>query len=216
MKTLFSKHRWMQIVFGGLFLIAGALLTIISLSAMKEGSELKPDVWLSVILASACFIFGIVCITSGIFSLKEKRFSSLFPLGAVAIALGVVMCYKPALLGEYVIVLLGAFTLSFAAIEIAEAVSMIFFKQKKFYIVIFFVIGALLVVAGILAIVFQNEIKNVIYVVLGGALGLFGVIEIINGIRVAIAQSKTSKKEERKQNDAPAIQDDKPADEIEA
>ena len=215
MKTLFSEHRWMQIVFGGLFLVAGGLLTFISLSSFSN-EKLQPDIWLSIVLASVCFIFAIVAIMSGIFSLKEKRFSSLFPLGAISIALGVVLVYKPTLVGEYAIVLIGAFILAFAAIEIGEAVAMIFFKQKKFFIVLFFVIGALLTVAGILAIIFRDEIKNVIYVILGAAITLFGLVEVFNGTKVAIKEGKERKKNNDKIDDAPIEEDHKIEGEIEA
>ena len=60
------------------------------------------------------------------------------PLGAVAIAIGVVLVYKPSIIGEYAMLLIASFILAFAAIEIGEAVAMIFFKQKKFWIASFF------------------------------------------------------------------------------
>ena len=217
MKTLFSKHRWMQIVFGGLFIVAGALLTIIALAALKEDSNLKPDVWLSVVLASVAFIFGLVAIVSGIFSLEEKKFSSLFPLGAISIALGVVLVYKPSLIGEYAMILIGAFILAFAAITVAEAVAMIFFKAKKFWIVFFFVIGALLVVGGVMSIVFAADIKAFIYVGLGIAMAAFGIVEIISGIRVAIKGRKEKALEEPKEEPVvDVIPEEQPQDNIEA
>ena len=215
MKTLFSKHRWMQIVFGGLFILAGGLLTTIALLSLREDSDLKPDIWLTVIMASVAFIFGLVAIMSGIFSLDKKKFSSLFPLGAVAIAIGVVLVYKPSIIGEYAMLLIASFVLAFAAIEIGEAVAMIFFKQKKFWIAFFFIIGALLVAAGVISIIFADAIKAFVYVGLGICVLVFGVVEIFNGIKVAIKDKKDKKLEEPKEEVVDAEVEEKKEEPVE-
>ena len=211
MKTLFSKHRWMQIVFGGLFIIAGVLLTIIAASVLGGNSDLKPDTWLSIIFASVAFIFGVVSIMSGIFSLKEKKFSTLFPIGAFSIALGVALCYKTQLLGEYLIVFIGGFILTFAVVFIAEAVAMIFFEKKKFWIAFFFVVGAILTLLGVLAIIFQGALKNYIYLVLGFLMMVFGLYEIISGTILVIKEKKAGKgkrksKEEKDEDVGPVLE----------
>ena len=195
MKTLFSKHPWMQIIFGASFLVAGILLIILSVNSINGNIDTNLDVWLSVVLAIVFFVFGASIIMDGIFSLHEKYFNLLFVLGAVSIAFGVVLCYKSEMIGEFVMALLGSFVLAFAVIELGSAVAMIFFKKPKFFIALFFILGTILMTGGVLIIVFQDDLKQYVYTVFGGAFVLIAMFQIVFGVKNTISNRKNKEKE---------------------
>ena len=185
MKTLYARHKWMQIVFGALFLAAGAAIIIISLN--------YPDVIaksLSVILAISLFIFGASCIFSGIFSLKNKYFDPAFIYGDLAIALGVLLCVNNTMIQNLIVVFVGTILTTIGVVFLGEATAMIFFKRPKISIVLFFLLGAAFLTLGILSYVFSEEATVVIYIATGAIMCLVGVIQMIFGVVATIKAKK--------------------------
>ena len=177
MKTLYARHKWMQIVFGGLFLLAGAAIIIISLNWPEYISKS-----LSVILAISLFIFGASCIFSGIFSLRNKYFDPAFIYGDLAIALGVVLCVHNTMIQDLIVVFVGTILTTIGVVFLGEATAMIFFKRPKLSIVLFFLLGAAFLTLGILSYVFQEEATTVIYIATGSIMCLVGLVQIGFGI----------------------------------
>ena len=188
MNTLFAKHKWLQIIYGALFLVAGAFIIIISLRSPDNLST-----WLSIVCAIALFIFGGCSIMAGIFLLEKKLFSALFIYGALSIAIGVTLCVHTDFIINVIVVFIGVMFLTFGAVECGEAAAMIFFKRNKFFIALFFVFAAILITAGVL--VFQNNatLQTIVYTGIGGILALIGVFEVILGVKSIIDGKKADK-----------------------
>ena len=191
MNTLFAKHKWLQIIYGALFLVAGVFVIIVSLTGTGDLST-----WLSIICAIALFIFGGCSIMAGVFLLEKNLFSPLFIYGALSIAIGVVLCAKTDFIINVIVVFIGVLFLTFGAVECGEAAAMIFFKRNKFFIALFFIFAAILITAGVLVLVFQENatLQKIVYVGIGGILALIGVFEIILGVK-AVFDSKKADKE---------------------
>ena len=192
MNSLFAKHKWLQIIYGALFLVAGAFVIVVAL-AFKDTTTLST--WLSVICAIGLFIFGACAIMAGIFALDKRYFTSLFIYGALSIAIGVVLCIKLDFVIQVLVVFIGVMFLVLGAVECGEAAAMIYFKKSKFFIALFFIFGAILITAGVLVLVFQNEdvLKRIVYVGAGGILALIGLFETVLGIKAAVSSKKADK-----------------------
>ena len=185
MKTLYSRHKWMQIVFGALFLLAGVAIIVISLN-WKD----YIDKALSVVLAISLFIFGASCIFSGVFSLKNRYFDPAFIYGDLAIALGVVLCVHNTMIKDLIVLFVGTILTTIGVVFLGEAVAMIFFKRPKPSIVLFFILGAAFLTLGVLSYVFQAEALIIIYVATGALMILTGVIQIAFGIVATVKAKK--------------------------
>ena len=192
MNALFAKHKWLQIIYGALFLIAGAFIIIIALVS-KDTNDLST--WLSIICAIGLFIFGGCSIMAGIFSLEKRYFSALFIYGALSIAIGVVLCTKLDFVIQVIVVFIGVLFITLGAVECGEAAAMIYFKRSKFFIALFFIFAAILITAGVLVLVFQEKelLKKIVYVGAGGILVLIGLIETFRGIRSITLAKKADK-----------------------
>ena len=189
MKTLYSRHKWMQIVFGALFLAAGILMIVIALNENNDQQTIAK--WLSIVYAVSLFLFGATCIFSGVFSLKKKYFDPAFIYGDLAIALGVVLCVHNTMINDFIVVFVGTLITTIGVVFLGEAVAMIFFKRPKPSIVVFFLLGAAFLTLGILSYVWQKEALNVIYVGVGGILCLVGVIQMVFGVVATIKARNT-------------------------
>ena len=188
MKTLYARHKWMQIIFGALFLAAGILMIVISLNESNDQQTIAK--WLSIVYAVSLFLFGATCIFSGVFSLKNKYFDPAFIYGDVAIAVGVVLCVHNTMINDFIVIFVGTLLTTIGVVFLGEAVAMIFFKRPKPSIAAFFLLGAAFLTFGILSYVFQEEALTVIYVGVGGIMCVIGFIQIIFGIVSTIKAKK--------------------------
>ena len=193
MNALFLKHKWLQIVYGALLLVAGILIIVMSINQPESIT-----IWISVIFAIGLFIFGACSIMAGVFTLEKKFFNSLFIVGSLSIAFGVVLCTLAAgkdtdLMGNLIKVFFSVMLLAMGAVECGEAAAMIYFKRSKFAIAIFFVLGALFIAAGVLTLIFWDNIIKVVYAILGGLIALLGLFEMVVGVISFIGAKKAEK-----------------------
>ena len=193
MNALFLKHKWLQIIYGALLLVAGILIIVMSINQPESIT-----IWISVIFAIGLFIFGACSIMAGVFTLEKKFFNSLFIVGSLSIAFGVVLCTLAAgkdtdLMGNLIKVFFSVMLLAMGAVECGEAAAMIYFKRSKFAIAIFFVLGAIFITAGVLTLIFWDNIIKVVYAILGGLIALLGLFEMVVGVISFIGAKKTEK-----------------------
>ena len=193
MNTLFAKHKWLQIIYGALLLVAGILIIVMSINNPENIT-----IWISVIFAIGLFIFGACSIMAGVFSLEKKFFNSLFIVGSLSIAFGVVLCTLAAgkdtdLMGNLIKVFFSVMLLAMGAVECGEAAAMIYFKRSKFAIAIFFILGALFIAAGVLTLIFWENIIKVVYAILGGVIAVIGLFEVVVGTLSFIGAKKADK-----------------------
>ena len=193
MNALFLKHKWLQIIYGTLLLVAGILIIVMSINQPESIT-----IWISVIFAIGLFIFGACSIMAGVFTLEKKFFNSLFIVGSLSIAFGVVLCTLAAgkdtdLMGNLIKVFFSVMLLAMGAVECGEAAAMIYFKRSKFAIAIFFVLGAIFITAGVLTLIFWDNIIKVVYAILGGLIALLGLFEMVVGVISFIGAKKAEK-----------------------
>ena len=190
MKTLFSKHKWMQLVYGGLLLVAGILVIVIALNNPKDIS-----VWLSIVVAVALFIYAAALMFSGIFSLKDKYFDVVFLYAVAFVAIGVTLLFKTDVIGSFITVFIASLLCAAGLVEIGQASAMIYFKKPKFFIALFFILGAAFITLGVLAFCFQNNVQQIVYVASGVILVIAALAELAIGTHSIFKDRKNKKNE---------------------
>lgn len=190
MKNIIFKNRWIQIVYGALLMVAG-ILTIVF--AVYNTSNLTNAI--SIIVAVCCFILGIVYIASSFASETKVLFPASLLFASVCIAIGVLLCVMPQLLGSVIVYFVAALMTVYGVVSIIKAISFILIKAKKWHIALFFIIGAILTVLGILAFVYKDKAGIVIYIGCGLVVAVYGVVEIVVAVKQMIKANKA--KEEK-------------------
>ena len=191
MKTLFAKHKWMQLIYGALLLVAGILVIVFAINDKENISK-----WLSIVVAITLFIYSAALMFSGVFSLKKSYFDVAFIYTVVFISIGVVLLCNTDMIGKFITVFVATMLTALGVVEIGEATSMIFFKRPVFFIVLFYLLGAAFITLGVLAFCFQENVEQIVYVIIGILLCLTAVLELILGARglfIAIKEAKQEK-----------------------
>ena len=176
MKTLFAKHKWMQLIYGLLLATAGILVIVFAINDKDNVSK-----WLSIVVAIALFIYAAALMFSGVFSLKKKYFDIAFIYTVLFISVGVVLVSNPEVLGSFIVIFVATMLTAIGVVEIGEATAMIFFKRPVFFIVLFYILGAAFITLGVLSFSFQENVEQIVYVGVGILLCLTALLEIVLG-----------------------------------
>jgi len=185
MKTLFAKHKWMQLIYGALLLTAGILVIVFAINDKDNISK-----WLSIVVAIALFIYSAALMFSGVFSLKKKLFDIAFIYTVFFVSMGVVLVANPEVLGTFIVIFVATMLTAIGVVEIGEATAMIFFKRPVFFIVVFYILGAAFITLGVLSFSFQENVEQIVYVGIGILLCLAALVEIVLGIVGLFAAKK--------------------------
>ena len=210
MKTLFSKHQWMQIVYGALLLVAGTMVIIVSINNVNNISQ-----WLSIIIAISLFIYASALLFTGIFSLQARVFDIALLYAIVFIAIGVVLVVKWELIGQFITVLIATILCAAGLVEIGQATAMVFFHKNKFLIVLHYILAAVFIALGVLAFSYQTQVQQIAYISCGIILILGAIVELILGFR-SLIKRKSDKKLETKADGSKKYGDVIDADVIES
>lgn len=194
MKTLFSQHKWMQIIYGLILITSGILVIVISLNSKESVSQ-----WLSIVVAISLFIYAAALMFTGIFSLKKSFFDLAFIYAVLFVAIGVTLIARPLVLGSFLTIFIATALCAAGVVEMGEATAMVFFKRPAFFIVLFYVIGTVLIALGVLAFSFQEQVETIMYVAAGAILALAGASQLILGI-VSLFRHETEDAEEGREN----------------
>ncbi len=210
MKTLFAKHKWMQLIYGALLLVAGVLVIVFS---FKDKDNIS--MWLSIITSISLFIYAAALLFTGVFSLKEKYFDIAFLYSVVFIAIGVVLLCNQEMIGKFITIFVATLITAMGVVEIGEATSMVFFKRPVFFIVLFYILGAAFIALGVLAFCFQEQVQQIVYIGIGVLLCLTAVLELSLGFHGLILARKVAKFEKAHVVDAEVVnkEEEKPAEE---
>lgn len=197
MKSLFTKYVWLQLILSILLLFGGSL--IIAFGIMGK-DEILVDA-LNIIAAVILFLFGTFAILATLVFEQGKMFTNGLLYGSACIALGVFLCMREFVLLNYLVVLLAIFFIVIGGVELIKGIIFIAKKDKNVpQIVIAFVIAAIFIAGGILALIFRDKVRIAFCIVGGVLLFAAGVWELFLGIRamIAISKSRPSKKVSRK------------------
>jgi hypothetical protein len=205
MKSLFSKYIWLKLILAVLLLFGGAL--IIVFAVLGKANILQSG--LNIIAAVILFLFGLFTIIATFAFEVDKVFTNGLLYGSACIALGVFLCLEKIVLLEYLVWLLAIFFIVVGGVEIIKGVILLIKKYKPIVaIVVTFIVGTVFVVGGILAIIFNADIRIVFCIIAGALLFLAGVYNLFFGIKEMIAHNKAkepkkdkkgSKKEEQEE-----------------
>ena len=197
MKSLFSKYVWLQLVLAVLLLFGGALIVVFAL--VGKANVLEDG--LNIIAAVMLFLFGLFAILASFAFESDKVFTNGLLYGSACIALGVFLCLKKLVLLDYLVWLLAIFFIVIGAIELIKGVILIIKKVKPVIGIVFtFAVGAIFVAGGILAIIFNEDIRLAFCVVAGVLLFIAGAFVLVFGIRDMIALNKNKEPKKNKKD----------------
>ena len=194
MKSLFSKYVWLQLILSILLLFGGAVIIAFAINNNTDVLENALNIVVAVIL----FLFGLFAIlTAFVFETKKYITASLL-YGSASIALGVFLCTKQLMLLDYIIYLIAIFLIVVGAIQLFKAILLTVKKQKDqlALIIITYVLAVLFIAAGILAIVFRDNLKTGLNIaasiIVGVLLLVAGGYELYLGIKAIVGKNKTN------------------------
>ena len=214
MKSLFNKYVWLQLILSILLLFGGAVIIAFAINNNTEVLENALNIVVAVIL----FLFGFFAIlTSFIFETKKYITISLI-YGSASIALGVFLCTKQLMLLEYIIYLIAIFLIVVGAVQLLKAILLTVKKEKDklALIIITYILAVLFIAAGILAIIFRDNVKDVLNIVASVIVGVLllaaGGYELVLGIKALITNKKKANQvvEEKKEEPASEVQPEQP------
>lgn len=177
MNSLFQKHRWMQVMWGILLFVAGAI-TIIYTFANGDQEDSNVSLVLSIALAIVLFAYGFTIIFSSFLELKDKFFKYEILIGAFIIAVGIVFVLNIKLLQDIIVSLIAASLLTFGAVFAIRTIVAFVRKLKVWWIGMCIALAVLFIAAGVLCLIFRSDVVDYCYVVLGAVLVLVGGGEI--------------------------------------
>ncbi len=173
-----NKHKWMLIVYSVLLIALG--ITTFILAIVNLGAVVRTT---SYVIAVALFIIGLMHIVTSLVANTQDFFTAELVVGSFAIAIGVVLCVFPDLIGGFLPILLATLFFAFAAIGIAKAIVAIKFKYKVSWIIAYIAAAVVGITLGILSLVFRYESTQVMYGSVGAVVLILGVIELIYSIK---------------------------------
>ena len=198
MKSLFSKYIWLQLILSILLLFGGAL--IIAFAIMGKQNILEDG--LNIISAVILFLFGGFAILATLVFEQNKYFTNGLLYGSACIALGVFLCMKEMVLLDYLVYLLAIFFIVIGGVELIKAIILVTRKEKNVpAIVISFIVAAIFITGGILALIFRENVKIAFCIIAGVLLFIAGAFELFLGIKTMIGSSGGGKKKKKKKDD---------------
>ena len=212
MKSLFNKYIWLQLILSILLLFGGAL--IIAFAIMGKDNILEDG--LNIISAVILFLFGGFAILATLVFEQNKYLTNGLLYGSACIALGVFLCMKEMILLNYLVYLLAIFFIVIGGVELIKAIILVTRKEKNVpAIVIAFVVAALFIAGGILALIFKDNVRKGFCIVAGALLALAGVWELFLGVKTMIGNSGGYKKKEKKKKKNKDVEPEPQAEENE-
>lgn len=182
MNSLFTKHRWMQVVWGILLFVAGAITIIFAVN----GENTDVSLVLSIAVAIVLFAYGLVILFSSFLELKDGFFKYELIIGGFIIAIGIVFCLNTEVLKDIIVNTVAVSLLVFGVIFGIRAAMIIIKKKKVWWLWFAVVLATLFIAAGILCLIFAEKVVNVCYFALGGILIIVGIIELYITVKRAI------------------------------
>lgn len=185
MKTL-KEQKWMIVVYG-IVLFAIGLVDLI-LSIVDVGSAMRV---VSYAIACGLFTIGILHIITNLIKDTKSFFRGALVMGCIAIAVGVVFCVYPFMLGNFLVYFAAALVIALSAVLITKGIIGIIYKYKASWIFVYFLLAVLGITLSILGFIYgeSETVKQIIYIIIG-AMGIaIGVVLIVYGIKILTKKS---------------------------
>ena len=214
MKSLFSKYVWLQLILSILLLFGGAVIIAFAINNNTEVLENALNIVVAVIL----FLFGLFAILTAFFFETKKYITASLLYGSASIALGVFLCTKQLMLLEYLIYLIAIFLIVVGAVQLLKAILLTIRKEKDklALIIITYILALLFIAAGILAIIFRDNVRNALNIVASIIVGVLLLIaggwELYLGIKAIISKNKNEEPVNEAQPEEPKQEEVKELD----
>ena len=193
MKNLLSKYIWLQLILSVLLIFGGAI--IIVFASNDKTTDYLANV-LNITIAVIFFLFGGFAILASFIFGAKKIINLGFLYGSVSIALGVFLCAKEIILLDHLVYLLSLFLIVFGAVELIKAiVSTIFRLQSVFIIVLSYVFATLSITAGVLSIIYRENITKVYCIIAGALIAIIGLLLLVIGLKIVIDHYREKRRE---------------------
>lgn len=178
MNSLFAKHKWLKYVAGAAIVALGVLVIIL---ACLKISALQSVI--NIVIASSLLVIGIIFVCVSLFQETHKGITSAMIIGTFSITFGILLLVsrfgiKASLPPVLLVYFISISTLVLGVISLFKGISLIVYRERKFLIVLMFIIAIIGLVLGILGIVFANKLVAPAYIILGIVLVVFGIIGI--------------------------------------
>ena len=188
MKTLLARWSWVKIVEGILLILLGLLVGILGGIDRENMTQA-----LSIVIAIFLFIDGGITLFALIVDPK-KNFSLSIVFGALFIAIGVVLCTD---VGQQSVqnilaIFVATMLLTAGAAYLIKSIVHIYYKRAIGWIILDMLIALIGIGLGVACIIYREaEDINVIYIILGNAITVLGIFDII----LAVEEIKKRKEE---------------------
>ena len=176
--SIFKKYRWLSIL-SSVFLIALGIVIIV-LSIVNSGVI---DLTITISTSAILFMVGAVILVTSFLNDSHKTFTTSLLYGSFAVALGIVILILQTtnvqIVQQLLVYVFSIFLISYGASNIIKGITFIIFHAKASLVALLFILGTLLIAAGILALVFFQIAIIVTYIALGSVLIVLGIFSII-------------------------------------
>ena len=179
MMVFYSKYKWLRLLMGVFFLLAGTLTVIVNFTRPEAIGET-----LSISLAIVFFLIGGISLIATLINEKRAVYTPAILTSSLLIALGVVLCIKRDLITSIIVYFAAVFAISIAIVLIIRGILLTRYKKQTAAFVTCFIIGGILLAAGIYALIQPGQVLSMMYVVAGVFLIVYGITEIVFGIKM--------------------------------
>lgn len=173
-----KENKWMPIVISCLLIVVGVLTFIFSLVNIDVVDHV-----ISYSIAASLFIVGLIYILSSLIGHTVEFFTGSLILGSLSIAIGIVLCITPHIMGGVLTYFAGALLLTLGLVLAIKSVLLIVYKQKVSWIILFIASALVCITGGILVFCYSGEAKLVLYCIMGVVIVLAGTLCLILAIK---------------------------------
>ena len=177
MKTL-KEQKWMLIVYASLFIVIGLVEFILGI--INPALAIRV---VSYIIAAGLLMVGLLHIIASLVADTKAFFKGALILGSIALTLGILLFIYPYMLAEYLVFFIAIFAIAIGVVLITKAIIAIVYKYKAGWIVLYFLMAAVSITFGILALVYQGQFTQIIYCATGVFLFALGIFLLIFGVK---------------------------------
>lgn len=179
MAKIVLKDKWMKILLGIVLTIAG--LVIVVFGIVKPGVL---SMTLSIVLAVSLFLIGALYLYNGLSKTANANVIDFtYVLAAIAISLGVVLLVNTNLIASILVYIVSISVLTFGTALLIRGIILCARKSSAANCVLAIAIGIVLIILGVLALIFQGQITQIIYISSGALLLIIGILQIVDAVK---------------------------------
>ena len=191
MNSLFSRHRWMQVMWGILLFVAGTI-TIVFTATSEEGAD-AVGLALSISLAVVLFAYGLTILFTTFLEMKNKMFKVELIFGAIIVAVAMVFVLKFDIVKNLIVLFAAINLLSFGIVFVVRAILCFTQKIRPVWRIFCIIFGVAFIACGVLAIIFEDKCLEICYFVIGALLIIAAIGQIVLAIKESMNKAKAQK-----------------------